>query len=405
MGWKDELHDASFRGVAFECTSVSAAQAKSVAIHQAPYSNTASVEDMGNDARRLSVNAMYTGDDYLTWRNALEAALLQTGPGELIHPTEGVKQVQVLDYTVNEDAENPDYCTFSIAFLVTETEKRQLFIPVHVATEIAPLDILKAPAAEFTKAMEKLKTLYPEKYFSLVKTVRDGLQNVRNGLNLAKKTVQNILSPETWVTGLVDDISRLVNFDYSISAISQWRDVLKRVERFTDVFDHPDHPKELKQLWRATNVAAVVGITQQIIKTVRDEMLEQQSLPAQNQKAEAVMISMTPLDLAQVRAKTRETIQSAIRAEREYGSLDIAAASFIQNYKYIADQVHQQIQELIEIRPPIITMTVPVPCTFHWLAHHLYGDMNRAAELHRLNQDIQNPALLLKGMEVTVYAR
>lgn len=35
MGWKDELHDASFRGVQFECTSVSGAQAKTVAIHQA----------------------------------------------------------------------------------------------------------------------------------------------------------------------------------------------------------------------------------------------------------------------------------------------------------------------------------------------------------------------------------
>jgi prophage DNA circulation protein len=405
MGWKDELHDASFRGVAFECTSVSSAQAKTVAIHQAPYSNEASAEDMGNDARRITVNAMYTGDDYLTWRDALEAALLQTGPGELIHPTEGVKQVQVLDYSVNEDAENPDYCTFNIVFLVTKTEKRQLFIPVQVAREITPLAILEAPAAEFTRSMEKLKANYPEKYFNLVKTVRDGLQSVRSGLNLAKKTIQNILGPETWVTGLVDDISGLVNFDYSISAVSQWRDVLKRVERFADVFNQPDHPKELKQLWRATQVAAVVGVTQEVIKTVRQEMLEQQNLPNQDQKAEPVMASMTPIDLAKVRSKTRETIVAAIQAEREYGSSDMAAVSFIQNYKYIADQVHLQIQELIEIRPPIMTMVVPVPCTFHWLAHHLYGDMTRAAEIRRLNQDIANPALLLKGMEVTVYAR
>lgn len=405
MGWKDELHDASFRGVAFECTSVSAAQAKTVAIHQAPYSNEATVEDMGNDARRLTVNAMYTGDDYLTWRNALEAALLKTGSGELIHPTEGVKQVQVLDYTVNEDAENPDYCTFNIVFLVTRTEKRELFIPVQVPTEIAPIVILEAPANAFTQAMEKLKAVNPEKYFSLVKTVRDGVQSVRSGLNLAKKTLQNLLSPETWTTDLVDDISRLVYFDYSISAVSQWRDVLKRVERFSHVFDHPDNPKELKQLWCATQIAIVVGITQEIIKTIRQEMLEQQNLPNQDQKAAATAVSMTPLDLAKVRAKTRETIQSAIQAEREYGSLDTAAVSFIQNYKYIADQVHQQIQELIETRPPIMTMIVPVPCTFHWLAHHLYGDANRAAEIRRLNQDIENPALLLKGMEVTVYAR
>ena len=100
MGWKDELHDASFRGVQFECTSVSGAQAKTVAIHQAPYSNDATVEDMGNDARRITINAIFTGDDYLTWRKALEAAIAVTGPGELIHPTEGILQVQVLDHIV-----------------------------------------------------------------------------------------------------------------------------------------------------------------------------------------------------------------------------------------------------------------------------------------------------------------
>ncbi len=123
------------------------------------------------------------------------------------------------------------------------------------------------------------------------------------------------------------------------------------------------------------------------------------------QNAAQASVSMTPLDLAKVRAKTREVIQKAIESERQYGSLDSTSVEMIQTYKYIADVVHLQIQELIEVRPPIMTMVVPVPCTFHWLAHYLYGDMNRAAEIRRLNQDIQNPALLLKGMEITVYAR
>lgn len=405
MGWQDELHDASFRGVAFDCTSVNASQAKTVAVHQAPYSNAATVEDMGNDARRLSINAMYTGEDYLTWRNALEAALLQTGSGELIHPTYGIQQVQVVDYTVNEDAENPDYCSFSINFLVTRIEKRELFIPVKVSAEILPVEVIAEPASKFSQALDKLKTLQPEQYLTVIKNVREGLQSVRNGLNLTKKLVEDVLSPESWATGLVDDISRLVNFDYSVSAVAQWRDVLKRVERFGNVFNTPDSPKELQQLWRATQVAAVVGITQEVIKTSRKEMLEQQSRPNQNRSEIQNVVSMTPLDLAKVRTKTREHIQAAIDAERMYGSLDNSAVSFIQNYKYIADQLHLQIQELIEIRPPITTMIVPVPCTFHWLAHHLYGDMTRAAEIRRLNQDIENPALLLKGMEVTVYAR
>lgn len=405
MGWKDELHDASFRGVAFDCTSVGTSQAKTVSIQQAPYSNDASVEDMGNDPCRFSIEAMYTGEDYLNWRNALEAALLATGSGELIHPTRGVQQVQVLDYGVNESAETPDYCTFSINFLVTKTEKRQLFIPVQVPTKIAPIDVIQVPALNLKKALAQLKALKPEQFFSVVKNIREGLQSVRNGLNLAKKAINDVLSPESWATVIVDDISQLVNFDFSISAMAEWRDVVKRVERFGNVFNSPDNPKELKQLWRATQVAAAVAITQEVVQTVRDDMLLQQGSPSQDVKNDQSTVNITPIDLAKIRAKTRETIQAAIDAERQNGSLDMASVQTIQNYKLIADQVHLQIQELIEIRPPIMTMVVPVPCTFHWLAHHLYGDLNRAAEIRRLNQDIENPALLLKGMEVTVYAR
>lgn len=405
MGWKDELHDASFRGVAFECTSVGTSQAKTVSIQQAPYSNDASVEDMGNDPCRFSIEAMYTGEDYLNWRNALEAALLATGSGELIHPTRGVQQVQVLDYGVNESAETPDYCTFSINFIVTKTEKRQLFIPVQVPTKIAPIDVIQIPALNLKKALAQLKALKPEQFFSVVKNIREGLQSVRNGLNLAKKAINDVLSPESWATVIVDDISQLVNFDFSISAMVEWRDVVKRVERFGNVFDSPDNPKELKQLWRATQVAVAVAITQEVVQTFRDDMLLQQGSPSQDLKNDQSTVNITPIDLAKIRAKTRETIQAAIDAERQNGSLDMASVQTIQNYKLIADQVHLQIQELIEIRPPIMTMVVPVPCTFHWLAHHLYGDLNRAAEIRRLNQDIENPALLLKGMEVTVYAR
>ena len=57
MGWKDDLQDASFRGVLFECTSTKDSVSKSQAAHQAPYSNKASIEDMGKDPRRISLNA------------------------------------------------------------------------------------------------------------------------------------------------------------------------------------------------------------------------------------------------------------------------------------------------------------------------------------------------------------
>jgi prophage DNA circulation protein len=64
MGWKDDLQDASFRGVLFECMRLLKTVSRSQAIHQAPYSNKASIEDMGKDPRRISLNAVFTGENY-----------------------------------------------------------------------------------------------------------------------------------------------------------------------------------------------------------------------------------------------------------------------------------------------------------------------------------------------------
>ena len=420
MGWKDELHEASFRGVQFECTSITDSLDKSVAIHQAPYSNAATVEDMGNNAARISVQAIYTGDDYLTWTNALLAALDASGPAELMHPVFGVQFVQVMSRSVQHDAETPDFCSITIEFVLAQEERRELFIPVQVQEHISPLELLQSPANALQKALEKLQKLNPTEHLALVKTIRNGLQTVRTGLGLIKSTVENILSPASWATGLIDDVSRLVNFDFSISALSQWRDVIKRVDRFKNVFNTPDSPKELQQLWRATHAAIVVETAQVMQNKVREELHQQQinrslttntvnSLTQQQINrglaSRNTVVSMTPIDLAVVRQQVRQVLQEAIRAEREYGSLDMDAVAYVQQYKYVADQVHLQIQSLIETRPPITTTVIRVPCNMHWLAHHLYADRNRADEIARLNPTLQNSALLLPGMEITIYAQ
>ena len=139
----------------------------------------------------------------------------------------------------------------------------------------------------------------------------------------------------------------------------------------------------------------MISITQQLIANVRNEM------------AQGNDVSLTPIDLAVVRQQNRQSIQSAINAEREQTTAEVGfiAVTQIQVYKELADTIHLQIQELIQTRPPITTTKVIVPCTLHWLAHQLYEDYTRADEIRRLNPDLQNPALLLAGMELTVYAR
>lgn len=391
MGWATDLQDASFRGVPFECAATGTSGTKSVAIKQSPYSNVAAMEDMGNDPDKISLNAVFSGEDYKTELDSLIAALKITGPGELVHPIDGVMQVYALNYVINHDAERTDYCTVSLEFVSTEDKKRELFVPVKTPAVIDTPSIVAAPASKLQTALEKLKLSDSEKLFNTVTSIRNGINQARDFMGVAKRTIEDVLSPVSWVVGLVDDVTNLVIFDTRISAISKWRDVIHRIQRFEKVFQNDDDSPELKQLWRATTVASHIAVTQQVIATVRKEMTNNEP------------ISFTPLDLAVVRQSTRKVLQQTINIERTDSNFE--SITQIQVYKDLADQVHLQIQELIETRPPISTVQVPVPCTVHWLAHYLYGDMDRADEIIRLNPDLMNPALLQVGMELTVYAR
>ena len=395
MAWATDLHDASFRGVQFECTTTNDAVSKALAVKQAPYSNDATIEDVGNNPRNISINAVFSGDDYKTWLDALEAALLETGPGELIHPIYGIMQVNVVDYSVDHTAESVDACTVQIKFIQSKDKKRELFVPVSVPEEIHTEDIIETPASALEQYLKQLELLDQNQFFDVVNNIRNKVNEFRNALNLVKTTIDDVLSPADFVVGLVDDVSRLVTFDASISALSKWRDILHRVQRYEKLFQNDNSAPVVQQLWRATNVATNISLTQKIISTVRTEL------------AESEESSLTPIDLAVIRQHNRQNIMSAIKAEREQitEESNTVAVEQIAVYKEVADQVHLQIQELIELRPPVIKTTVTVPCTLHWLAHQLYEDMNRATEIRRLNPDLQNPALLLPGMELTVYAR
>lgn len=396
MGWATDLQDASFRGVRFECTSTNDAVSKALAIKQAPYSNDASIEDMGNNPRDISISALYTGEDYKTWLDALEAALLATGSGELVHPVFGIQHVYVVDYSIDHDAENFDSCKISIKFKKVKDKKRDLFIPVTVPAKIATLDIIATPASALDRYLKKLELLDQNKFFNTINDIRNKINQFRDNLGLIKTSINTALSPAKFIVGLIDDVTLLVTFNSDLSAISKWRDLLHRVQRFENIFQESgvsNNSTEIMQLWRATQIAISISVTQAIVSQARKEITE------------ATEMSLTPIDLAIIRQKNRQDLQKVIDTERLELSLLLENVTQIQIYKRVADQIHLQIQELIELRPPITTIQILVPCTLHWLAHQFYGDMNRAAEIRRLNPDLENPALLLTGMELTVYAR
>lgn len=399
MGWTKELQRASFRGVEFDCTSTNGSTSKALSVHQAPYSNDALIEDNGTDPEKISLRIFLAGDNYFEYLEALITAFRTTGEGELVHPIHGLKNVFTANWTEAHDTETVDGCYIDVDFLVATQEQKQLFVPVAFIDTASLLDL---PASAFKRELEILQNTNPNKFFQVINRIRTGLQKARQILNTIRSTVDNLLSPPDWAVGLVNDVVSLATFEINdISAISKWTSIKDRIKRISKIFDQDDNNNDspaFKQLWRAIGNAATAETVQSLVKQTRTELVQNQ------------IISLTPIDLAVIRQQVRKDINHSIKVEREI-TQDQATISNIDpslqvaEYKKLANQVHVQIQSVIETRPPLSNALITVNCTAHWLAHKLYGDMSRAEEIKRLNPNFFNFALLRSGTELMTYAR
>ena len=409
MAWSTDLQQASFRNIEFECVQTSESVSKALAIQQSPYSNKALIEDMGKDAEKISLRIFLSGENYLLYLNALIAAFTLTGEGELIHPIHGIKKVFVANWNIVHNTETVDGCDLDVEFVEAETKERALFTPT-VDIEINTQTFFYTPASALANELGRLKDKDPNAFFKVINRIRNGLQKARQILGVVRSTVDNILSPPDWAVGLVDDVVRLATFEFTdISAISKWQSLSNRLKRVGQIFDDKDSSNDspaFKQMWRAVTVASSASVAQAIVKQTKLEISQNQTSIEITQN----FSSITPIDLAVIRQQVRTDIQKAIDIERaitqEQATIsNIDPVTQVAQYKVLATIVHDQIQALIETRPPIHTTPILLHCTAHWLAHQLYGDMNRAEEIKRLNPTILNFALVQSGTELITYAR
>lgn len=94
MSWKDRLRPASFRGVAFHADAAEYEFGRRAVVHDLPLRDGGIPEDLGAAPRAFRVTGFVLGDDYDQARDALIAALMQEGPGALLHPWRGEIRVQ-----------------------------------------------------------------------------------------------------------------------------------------------------------------------------------------------------------------------------------------------------------------------------------------------------------------------
>ena len=117
MAWAD-MQVATFRGVVFDCQTISDSAQRAQAQHTYPYRDGADIEDLGRGPRTMRVRAIFWGDDYLARLTGFVQALDTEDSGELIHPIFGsIPDVQVAEFDINHEAEAVNQASITITFI------------------------------------------------------------------------------------------------------------------------------------------------------------------------------------------------------------------------------------------------------------------------------------------------
>lgn len=135
MSWKDQLRDASFKGVPIKWISLEGENGRRVAGHEFPQRDKPWVEDMGRATRPYHFMAVCCGDDWLQQLNTLLTVLEEPGAGELVHPLFGRVKVYAKPARWSLNLDDGGRVDIPLEFI----ENGDLLFPVPLASTAAPL--------------------------------------------------------------------------------------------------------------------------------------------------------------------------------------------------------------------------------------------------------------------------
>lgn len=420
MAWTDTLQQASFRGVAFDVLATSDPEQRAFAAHERPYRDGAELEDLGLRARRMQLRATLFGADYEARLQQLLAALRAPGTGELVHPVFGSITALAVEWSVEHEAEARDAATLQLTFVESATRQAA---PFSQAAPQAAIDRVEARTADARAQSEA-------HIASLITRIMGGplprVVEINSAFNKAKAAVSTLLDT-TGVRVLLADLDPLV---YPRSALA---DMLAIVDgAFTGLpFGGLNLSAGAAHTSAAPNIAQALADHNRVASALDATALVIRPDSAQAQDievcaaltahvrilaataqaraaglllaAELDLLALTRRDIERLAGLARTALQAAMDSARTGLGRERGAAA-AGSLAAAAAEVQAAAVAVIQLRPPVITRSAPVGGHPRLIAHALYGDHTRAAELVRLNGWARRP-LIDRGEEIQAYAR
>lgn len=407
MSWSDTLLPCKFRGVEFDVRSTHDGVDRALAEHAYPWVDGADVEDLGQGARTIAIEAVFFGPDYEQRLERFTAVLNQPGAGELQHPVFGsIKTAQLRRYRIQHSAESVDQCQVSIEFI--ESTPSQPFWGDRLASQKA--DAVAAPGQAATAAagdraaatVQEARAANPLQALDALRTamtgpVLAGLAKV-NGIVASGLSVLDV--PRAWVAdivAIVDGITGLPKFVDTL--LFDWASLLGNLKVIGRKVSGNASPMSVGRT--PTEAQAIDAVA--VFLTVSAATAAAEGAGAIF-AAEARTPTLSPIEIEAVANAARTELDLAIVAARQVYAVEQARA-ITEPLKDQALAVQDAARAIIEARPPLLTKTAPAAGNLRLLAHLFYGDHARAPELWRLNPGLRRPNAIQPGDTLNGYAR
>lgn len=196
--WYQALQPASWRGLNFAVIDSKLNVGRRNVIHEYPYRDAVYVEDLGRQARRITVNGFIVGNDVISRKNQFIAAAEKVGDGKLILPTLGELKINLISLEIDEFWDKGR--AFFLSFTFVQGEQR--IYPVNQDNTLA------STSTAVAQAKIKVSTAYQN---GLLTAIKNGSAVVNQAVNTTTawaRKAQRVVNNARNLYNLAQDIPR-----------------------------------------------------------------------------------------------------------------------------------------------------------------------------------------------------
>ena len=367
MSWREQLQQASFRGVEFFVDDHSLEFGRRVQLHDYPFKDDAYAEDLGGKGETYSFPAFVVGEDYIAQRDKLIDALNKQGPGTLVHRYLGQVRVQGGVQRLRETNREGGMARFNLVFYKAGT----------LAKPTASIDTRQRVAARADSALEVVEQQFTDNYTiagfpgwlaEQAQSVLSDIESEFSGLGIVNSVVTDYVNLPSSLVG------KVIGLVGSLSSMTQFRELFSLGSNSSSV--PATTPSRIQQ---ASNQQAIINMVQQTaqIEATRNA-------------------STLDYDSAQSAIAVRNELADALDGQMQTADDD--------TYLVLQDLRAAMVQDLTEraaklkqIRSYTPQATLPSLV----IAHQLYNDALRADDIVARNK-IGHPGFVPGGKTLEV---